>query len=120
ILVIGPNLKLMPGALQEVPPFLKGPDDGQHLLVMDLVVALYRIQAFGVEGHWMPLPIIPGLLRQDGPSGKVGAVCFHPEGRIVVREEEDGPGGDGMLESIKSGLLRGSPAPSNVLCSEVK
>ncbi|KAG6873971.1 hypothetical protein C0993_000909, partial [Termitomyces sp. T159_Od127] len=51
ILVISSNLKLMPGALQEMPPFFKGSDDGQHLLVMDLIVALYHIQAFGVEGH---------------------------------------------------------------------
>ncbi|KAG6858548.1 hypothetical protein C0993_005500, partial [Termitomyces sp. T159_Od127] len=92
----------MPGALQEMLPFFKGPDDGQHLLVMDLVVALYRIQAFGVEGHWMPLPIIPGLLQQDSPGGKVGAVCFHLEGRIVIQEEENRPRGDCTLESIKS------------------
>ncbi|KAG6859293.1 hypothetical protein C0993_003931, partial [Termitomyces sp. T159_Od127] len=85
---------------------------------MDLIVALYHVQAFGVEGHWMPLPIIPGLLRQDSPGSKVRAVCFHPEGEIVVWEEENRPRGDCMLESIKSGLLQGSPVPGNVLCSE--
>ncbi|KAG6892832.1 hypothetical protein C0993_002772, partial [Termitomyces sp. T159_Od127] len=96
----------MPGALQEMPPFFKGLDDGQHFLVVDLVVVLYCIQAFGVEGHWMLLPIIPGLLRQDGPGGKVRAVCFHLEGRIVVWEEENRPRGDCALESIKSSLLQ--------------
>ncbi|KAG6867966.1 hypothetical protein C0993_008953 [Termitomyces sp. T159_Od127] len=84
VLVISPNLKLMLGTLQEVPPFFKELDDGQHLLVVDLVVALYCVQAFGVEGHWMPLPIILGLLQQDSPGGKVRAVCFHLEGRVIV------------------------------------
>ncbi|KAG6894011.1 hypothetical protein C0993_012509, partial [Termitomyces sp. T159_Od127] len=36
VLVICPDLKLMPGTLQAVPPFFKGPDDSQHFLVMDL------------------------------------------------------------------------------------
>ncbi|KAG6863229.1 hypothetical protein C0993_012401 [Termitomyces sp. T159_Od127] len=47
----------------KVPPFFEGLDDSQHFLVMDLIIALYCIQALGVEGHQMPLPIIPGLLQ---------------------------------------------------------
>ncbi|KAG6867551.1 hypothetical protein C0993_001318, partial [Termitomyces sp. T159_Od127] len=78
--------------LQEVPPFLEGLDDGQHFLVMDLVVVLYHVQAFRIEGYWMPLPIIPGLLKSNSSSGKIRAVGFHVKGGVIIWEEEDRPG----------------------------
>ncbi|KNZ76900.1 hypothetical protein J132_06808, partial [Termitomyces sp. J132] len=49
VLVICPDLKLVPCTFQKVPPLLEQPDDGQHLLVMDLIVLLYCIQALGVK-----------------------------------------------------------------------
>ncbi|KAG5726374.1 hypothetical protein E4T56_gene18943 [Termitomyces sp. T112] len=58
VLMLHSDLKLMLCAFQEVPPLLKQPDDGQHLLVMDLIVSLYQVYALGVEGHQMPLSIL--------------------------------------------------------------
>ncbi|KAG6869884.1 hypothetical protein C0992_001696, partial [Termitomyces sp. T32_za158] len=62
VLVVRPDFELVPRTLQEMAPLLQGLDDGQHLLVVDLVVVLHGIEALGVEGHGVPLLIIRGLL----------------------------------------------------------
>ncbi|KAG5340399.1 hypothetical protein C0989_001817, partial [Termitomyces sp. Mn162] len=72
---------------------------------MDLVVTLYHIQALGVEGHQMPLPIFWGLLQENCPGGKVGAVSFYLKGRVVIQEEEDGSR-DNQAEILDLGLLK--------------
>ena len=58
VLVVCPNFELVPCALKEVPPLFKGADNGEHLLVMDLIVSLHCVQALGVEGYGMPLTIL--------------------------------------------------------------
>ncbi|KAG6876147.1 hypothetical protein C0993_005333 [Termitomyces sp. T159_Od127] len=63
VLMICPNLKLMLGTLQEVPPFFKGLDDSQHIFVIDLIIMLYCIQALRVEGYQMLLPFILELFQ---------------------------------------------------------
>jgi hypothetical protein len=40
--MIRPDLELVFGPFDEVAPLLQGPDDREHLLVMDLVVAFDR------------------------------------------------------------------------------
>ena len=49
VLVVCPDLKLVARAFKEMPPFLKGTNDCKHFLVVDLVVVLNRVQAFGEE-----------------------------------------------------------------------
>ncbi|KAG5734891.1 hypothetical protein E4T56_gene13754 [Termitomyces sp. T112] len=120
VLVICPDLKLVLHAFEKVLTLLEQPDDGQHLLVMDLVVLLHCIQAFGVEGHWMPLPILWRLLQEHHPSGKVRAVGLYIEGRVVVWEKENGSRGHSTFEGVKGQLLWRSPAPCNILFCEVK
>ena len=44
VFVIRPNLKGLTCALQEVSPLFQGPNDGQKLLVMDLIVTLHCTQ----------------------------------------------------------------------------
>jgi hypothetical protein len=70
VLVVGPDLDRMLRAFEEVPPFLEGSDDREHLLVVDLVVVLDQTQTLGVECDWMPLAVI-ALLRQDSAGSVV-------------------------------------------------
>ena len=56
--MVCPNFELVPCTFKELPLFLKGTDDGKHLLVMDLIVPFYCIQALGVEGYGMPLAVL--------------------------------------------------------------
>ncbi|KAG5349616.1 hypothetical protein C0989_002741 [Termitomyces sp. Mn162] len=120
ILVIRPDLELVPHAFEKVLPLLKQLDDGQHLLVMDLVVLLHHIQAFGVEDHWMPLPVLQRLLQEHHPHGKVGAVGLYTEGRVVIWEKENGSGGHGTFEGVKGQLLWRSLALHNILSCDVE
>ncbi|KAG5336701.1 hypothetical protein C0989_012070 [Termitomyces sp. Mn162] len=120
VLVICPDLELVLCTFQEVPPLLKQPDDGQHFLVMDLIVLLHCIQALRVKGHWMPLPILQRLLQEHSSSGKVRAVGFYSEERVVVWKEENRSGGHGILESVKGHLLQRSPTLYNILSSELE
>ena len=55
VLVVHPDLALMFRALDKVLPLLKGSDDHQHLLVVDLIVPLDGGQRFGEEGDQVPL-----------------------------------------------------------------
>src|ERR1700753_2094825 len=54
ILVVGPDLHRVFCSLKEMPPFLKRSDNGEHLLVVDLVVPLGVVEALGEKGHWVP------------------------------------------------------------------
>ena len=65
VLVVYPNFELVPCALEEMPPLFKGADNGKHLLVMDLIVLFYCIQALRVEGYRMLLP--PSTLGKELP-----------------------------------------------------
>ncbi|KAG6896791.1 hypothetical protein C0992_006011 [Termitomyces sp. T32_za158] len=109
-----------PEVLQKWHHSSRKPDDGQHLLVMDLIIAFHGIEALGVECYEVPLLILQGLLRQDHTSCKVGAVGLDTEGTVIVREYEDGLGGDSGLEGIKGPLLHVFPGPSHILSGEVK
>jgi len=57
VLVISPDLELVFCTFNEVPPLLERPNDSQHLLVMDLIVALNWGQGLGEECNWVPFPI---------------------------------------------------------------
>ncbi|KAG5338852.1 hypothetical protein C0989_005822, partial [Termitomyces sp. Mn162] len=87
VLVIGPDLKLMLHTFQEVLPLLEQLDDGQHLLVMDLVVPLHYIQALGVKGHQMPLSILQKLLQIEQQAGIVQEVLNEPLVEVCKTKE---------------------------------
>lgn len=57
VLVVGLDLGLMTGSLQEMPPLFQCTDNGEHLFVVNLIVSFHCVQAFGVEGNGMPFPI---------------------------------------------------------------
>ena len=57
ILVVCPNFKFLLSPLQKVFLLFHPSDDGQHFLVVNLVVLFHCIEALGVESYWMPLPI---------------------------------------------------------------
>ena len=52
------DLNCVIGPFQDISPFLKASDDQQEFLVMDLVVPLGGINAFGGEAYWMPLSVV--------------------------------------------------------------
>ena len=58
VFVVGPDFKLTRSAFKEVLPLLQCSDNGQHLLVMDLVVLLNWAETLGEEGNWVPFSTI--------------------------------------------------------------
>ena len=56
--VVHPDLELMWGTFKEVPPLLQCLDNGQHLLVMDLIVPLNWAETLGEESNRMPFPTV--------------------------------------------------------------
>ena len=90
--MVCPDFELVVGAFQEMVPILQSLDDRQHLLVMDLIVPLHGIDAFGVVSDRMPLVILRRLLREDCPGGKVRAVSFDLEGSGLVWEHQNQSG----------------------------
>src|ERR1700743_3643012 len=63
ILVVGPDLHWVLRSLKEMPPLLKRSDNGEHLLVVDLVVPLGVVEALGEKGHWVPF-LVGAQLRE--------------------------------------------------------
>src|SRR6201996_1297027 len=55
IFVVGPDLHRVFSALEEMPPLLECANDCEHLLVVDLVVALEFVESFREKGYRMPL-----------------------------------------------------------------
>ena len=53
VFMVHPDFKLTWGAFKEVPPLLQCSDNGQHLLVMDLIVLLNWAETLGEEGNWV-------------------------------------------------------------------
>ena len=58
VFVVHPDFELTQGAFKEVLALLQCLDDGQHLLVMDLVVPLNWAETLGEEGNWVPFSAI--------------------------------------------------------------
>ena len=58
VLVVCPQLELVFNAFNEVSPLLQGSNNGEHLLVVDLIVAFDRRQGLRHEGNWVPFSII--------------------------------------------------------------
>ena len=59
-------------------------------------------------------------MGKNCPRGEVGAVGFNTEGGVIVGEEEDWFGGDGLLEGVKGVSLWSFPAPHAILDGEVE
>ncbi|KAI5822311.1 hypothetical protein K523DRAFT_409635, partial [Schizophyllum commune Tattone D] len=114
VLVVGPDLNGVLGALKEVSPLLKSANDRQQLLVVDLIVPFHGGQRLGVEGHRMPLTILARLLRQHRARGVVRAIRLDPVG------SEDGGRRNALLQAVK-GLLRfRRPLERGILAREIE
>ncbi|GLB33347.1 hypothetical protein LshimejAT787_0102310 [Lyophyllum shimeji] len=59
---VGKHFDLVPRTFKEMPPLLECADDGKHLLVVDFVVPLDGVQAFGVERDRVPFLVLRRLL----------------------------------------------------------
>ena len=86
----------MSGALQPVPPLLKGQFDGQELLVPHVVIS--GNQAAGEEGTGMELVFRGRALGQGGSNAHVRGVYLYHELKGGVRVGEDRGGGEPGLE----------------------
>ena len=82
-------------------PLFHGADDGEHLLIVDLVVPFHRRQGFRQERNRMPVPILWVLLGQNCACYKVQTISFNPEGPGVVQRCKDWSGGNQALKSVK-------------------
>ena len=120
VLVVGPNLELMFGSFQEVPPFFHRSDNCQHFLVVDLIVSFDRGQGFGQKCNWVPFVINRGLLREYCAGSKVGAISLNPKRSGVVRRRQDWGGSDCAFKRVKSRLLFLSPPPFDIILREVE
>ena len=69
--MVSPNLELVDRTFQEMPPFIQGTDDSQHLLVMNLVVTLHRAEALGQESDRMPFLIFQNQLGKGGSGCEI-------------------------------------------------
>src|SRR5260221_6937982 len=91
--------------------------DSQHLLIVDLVVALCIRESLCHEGDWLVCAIC--LHLGEYCSGhKVGGIAFKVEATRLGREGEDRGGGDSLLQGIECLLLRQTPDPPLGLASE--
>ena len=78
--------------------------DSQHLLIVDLVVALCIRESLSHEGDWLVHTIC--LHLGEYCSGhKVGGIAFEAEVTGLGREGEDRGGGDSLLQGIEHLLL---------------
>ena len=119
VLVVGPNLDWVPSALEIVLPFFQSPDDCQHLGVVNLVVLLNWAQGLGQESDRMPLTIVV-LLQEHHTSGDSRAISFQSVRSVSIEQNEDGGGGDEILELGEGILLGRAPDKLDILESEVK
>jgi hypothetical protein len=69
IFVVGPDFKLQLTALQIVSPFVEGPHDRQHFLVVDVVVLFGVVWSLGHKCNWNPDPVL--ALCQACPHGLI-------------------------------------------------
>ena len=58
VFVVSPDFDLTRSAFKEVPPLLQCSDNGQHLLVVDLIVLLNWAETLGEEGNWVPFSAV--------------------------------------------------------------
>src|SRR5258708_20245172 len=91
--------------------------DGQHLLIMDMVVMFHIRESFRHESDWLVCTVC--LCRgEDRSSCKVGGVAFKVEATRLGGEGEDGGRGDGLLQGIEHLLLSWAPDPPLGLVGE--
>jgi hypothetical protein len=116
--VVGNNLKGLREAFQEVTPVLESFNDGQHLVVVNLIVVFCRKHRWGAEGDGVP-ETVWGLLEQSPSSSKAWGVNLDSSWSIWIPEGKDRQGDEGSSEGVKSLLLQGAPLPWGILLGEV-
>ncbi|KAG6858359.1 hypothetical protein C0993_005918, partial [Termitomyces sp. T159_Od127] len=79
----------MQGALKVGPPLLEGFNNGEELLVIDVVVELHRDHGVGVESNGPELVTAGALLREYTSDGVVEGVAFEDDEERGVEVAED-------------------------------
>ncbi|KAG6867762.1 hypothetical protein C0993_011451 [Termitomyces sp. T159_Od127] len=111
VVVVRVDLDAMRGALKVGPPLLEGFDNGEELLVVDVVVELHGDHQAGVESNGPELVIAGVLLQEYTGNGVVGGVAFEDNGERGVEVAEDGGRGEGFLEEGEYTLAPAVPVP---------
>ena len=89
VLVVSEDLDREWGTVEVMPPGLQGVDDGEELLVIDVVIVFCWDEQLGEVGTGVPIAIGIGL-EEDGFQSILGGVSDDSEGFGKVREVEDG------------------------------
>ena len=108
VAMVGEDVEAVRRALQEMPPLVKPTDDGEQLLVMDLVVALSWREALGEVRDWVPT-LVSLQLRKHCPSGKLRAVGLDTEGTVISCHSQDRCGRHRALQMLEGLLLVVAP-----------
>ncbi len=85
--------------------------DGQHFLIVDLVVMLHVGEPLRHEGNWLVCAICLHL-GKDCSGCKVGGIAFKVEVARLRWEGEDWGRGDSPFQGVKSLLFSQAPDPS--------
>src|SRR6516165_8189134 len=101
ILVVRVNREGVGSTLQIRAPFLESDDDGEHLLVVDLVVQLGGRELARIERNGME-NVVAVRLGENGCDGKVRSVGLHRRGAVRLEVSEDGRCGEGGLQLAES------------------
>ena len=80
-------------------------DDGQHLIVMDLIVPLNQAQALGKECNWVPHSILQRLLGDGHSSCHILCISFYMVHLGVVQKGQHWSSGDELLQLAKGFLF---------------
>ena len=104
VLVVCEDLESLHCALEEVVPLIQGMHDGQHLLIMDLVVTLCMGEPFGHECNWLVRAICL-CLGENHSSCKVGGITLEAKVAGLGGEGEDRGRGDSLLQGIERFLF---------------
>ncbi|KAG6884118.1 hypothetical protein C0993_001306 [Termitomyces sp. T159_Od127] len=88
---------------------MQGFDDGEELLVVDVVVELHGDHQAGVEGNELELVTARVHLQEYTGDGVVEGVAFEDNGEGGVKVVEDGGGGEGFLKEGEYALALAVP-----------
>ncbi|KAG6899729.1 hypothetical protein C0993_007459 [Termitomyces sp. T159_Od127] len=113
-----PDLDSMWGALEVGSPLLEGFDNGEELLVIDVIVELHRDHQAGVESNGPELITTRVLLQEYISDGVVEGVALEDNEEGGVEVAEDGGRGEGFLEEGEYTLALAVPVPQDVLPHE--
>ncbi|KAG6899368.1 hypothetical protein C0993_010854 [Termitomyces sp. T159_Od127] len=118
VVVVQVDLDPMQGALKVGLLLLEGFDNGEELLVVNVVVELHRDHQAGVESNGLELITAGVLLQKYTSDGIVEGITFEDNGEGGVEVVKDGGRGEGFFEEGEYTLALAVPVPRGVLPCE--